>query len=73
VEIVAAVEGFEGRAVRLRDGARSEPEVVVAGPGLRLIGFSNPPTGTLREMALDARRIARRIQLARAAPGGRPG
>jgi cation diffusion facilitator CzcD-associated flavoprotein CzcO len=107
VEIVPAVEGFEGRAVRLRDGARIEPEVVVAAtgyrpglepilgplgvlddrgnprchgpdeapeaPGLHLIGFSNPPTGNLREMALDARRIARRIQLARAASDGRPG
>lgn len=29
-------------------------------PGLHFVGFSNPPTGNLREMAIHARRIARR-------------
>jgi putative flavoprotein involved in K+ transport len=50
-------------------GAEEAPEA----PGLHVIGFSNPPTGNLREMARDARRIARRIRLARAASDGRPG
>ena len=35
-------------------------------PGLFFVGFTNPPTGNLREMARDARRIAKRI---RATPG----
>jgi hypothetical protein len=30
-------------------------------PGLHFLGFSNPPTGNLREMSIDARRIARRV------------
>jgi len=31
---------------------------VAEAPGLHFIGFSNPPTGNLREMGIDARRIA---------------
>jgi putative flavoprotein involved in K+ transport len=95
VEIVPAVEGFDGPAVRLLGGESIRPDVVVAAtgfrpsleplvghlgvlgehglplghgeddvpgaPGLHFVGFSNPPTGNLREMAIDARRIARRI------------
>lgn len=41
------------------------PGEVPAAPGLHFIGFSNPPTGNLREMARDARRIARRIRAQR--------
>jgi putative flavoprotein involved in K+ transport len=41
------------------------PEEVPEAPGLHFIGFSTPPTGNLREMAIDARRIARRIRALR--------
>jgi putative flavoprotein involved in K+ transport len=102
IEVVPAVEGFEGTAVLLRGGARIEPEVVVAAtgfrhgleelvgglgllderslprvhgaatapqaPGLHLIGFTTPPAGNLREMALDARRIARAVRAGLADP-----
>jgi putative flavoprotein involved in K+ transport len=95
VEIVAAVEGFEGSAVVLADGCRVTPDAVVAAtgyrcglepvvghlglldgdglplvhgarthpsaPGLHFIGFTNPISGNLRELAIDARRIARAI------------
>jgi putative flavoprotein involved in K+ transport len=105
VEVVPAVEGFEGAAVRLRGGGTVRPDVVVAAtgfspglapllghlgvldaegaprchgaaelpeaPGLHFIGFSNPPTGNLREMAIDARRIARHLRAARDAAAGR--
>lgn len=101
VEVVPAVEGFEGAAVLLRGGRRIEPQVVVAAtgfrpglepllgglglldpdgqprvhgaatapeaPGLHLLGFTNPPTGNLREIARDARRIARALRAERAA------
>lgn len=96
IEVVPAVEGFDGASVLLRGGGRIEPEVVIAAtgfqpgleallhdlglldangfprvhgattapqaPGLHLIGFTNPPTGNLREMARDARRIARALR-----------
>jgi len=95
VEVVAAVEGFDGPSVQLRRGVSIQPDVVVAAtgyrpsleplvghlgvldehgiprehgetpipgaPGLHFLGFSNPPTGNLREMSIDARRIARRV------------
>jgi hypothetical protein len=95
VEVVAAVEGFDGPSVRLRGGASMRPDVVIAATGhrpsleplvghlgvldehglprehgeapapgasgLHFVGFSNPPTGNLREMSIDARRIARRV------------
>jgi putative flavoprotein involved in K+ transport len=95
VEVVAAVEGFEGDAVLLTDGSRVEPEAVIAAtgyergleplvghldvldargrpvtsggrtpkhaPGLYFTGFTNPISGMLREMAIDARRIARAV------------
>lgn len=41
------------------------PGEVPGVPGLHFIGFSRPPTGNLREMAIDARRIARRIRALR--------
>ena len=49
VEIVPAVEGFDGPSVRLLGGASIRPDVVIAA------------TGNLREMSIDARRIARRM------------
>jgi putative flavoprotein involved in K+ transport len=95
VEVVSAVEGFDGQSVLLHGGGSIQPDVVVAAtgyraaleplvghlgvlddrgvprahgpaevaevPGLHFIGFSNPPTGNLREMDIDARRIARRV------------
>ncbi|GAA2271128.1 monooxygenase [Streptomyces ruber] len=95
VEVVAAVEGFEGGTVLLADGGRAEPDSVIAAtgyrrgledvvghlgvldgrgrpiprgartlkhaPGLYFTGFTNPISGMLRELAADARKIARRI------------
>jgi cation diffusion facilitator CzcD-associated flavoprotein CzcO len=96
IEVVPAVEGFEGPSVLLAGGRRIEPAVVIAAtgfrhglqelldglgildadgfplvhgaatvpraPGLHLVGFTNPPSGNLREMARDARRIARTLR-----------
>lgn len=95
VEIVAAVEGFEGAEVLLADGGRITPEAVIAAtgyrralenlvghlgvldargmptangprspketPGLYFTGFVTPISGTLREVARDACRIAKAI------------
>ncbi|MER5311140.1 NAD(P)/FAD-dependent oxidoreductase [Streptomyces sp. NPDC002773] len=95
VEIVAAVEAFEGGEVVLADGTRIAPDAVIAAtgyrralepllghldvldgqgrpvvagarcpreaPGLYFTGFTNPISGMLRELAIDAERIARRI------------
>ncbi|MGW4271530.1 flavin-containing monooxygenase [Streptomyces seoulensis] len=95
VEVVAAVEGFEGGEVVLADGARIEPDAVIAAtgytrgltdlvghlgvlddrgrplvhgprtaadaPGLYFTGFTNPISGMLRELAIDAGRIARTV------------
>jgi len=95
IQVLPAVEGFDGRRVLLKGGGSVEPDVVVAAtgyrpgleplvghlgvldangsprthgpaempeaPGLHFVGFSNPPTGNLREMSIDARRIARRL------------
>ncbi|MGV9630190.1 flavin-containing monooxygenase [Streptomyces sp. NPDC003487] len=95
VEVVAAVEGFEGGKVVLADGSRVEPDAVVAAtgyvraleglvghlgvldargrpvvhgarspqgaPGLYFTGFTNPISGMLRELALDAVRIAKAV------------
>jgi putative flavoprotein involved in K+ transport len=102
VEIVAAVEGFDGGEVVLADGGRIAPDAVVAAtgylraleglvghlgvlddrgrpvargartpvnaPGLYFTGFTSPLSGNLREMALDAGRIAKAV-----ARGGAPG
>jgi putative flavoprotein involved in K+ transport len=102
VEVVAAVEGFDGPSVRLLGGGSIRPDVVVAAtgyrpsleplvghlgvldehglprehgetqvpgaPGLHFVGFSNPPTGNLREMSIDARRLARRVAKSKRAP-----
>ncbi|MFB9534938.1 MULTISPECIES: flavin-containing monooxygenase [Streptomyces] len=96
VEIVAAVESFEGDGkIVLADGTRLSPDAVIAAtgyvraleglvghldvldargkpvmhgarspktaPGLYFTGFTNPISGNLRELALDAVRIAKAI------------
>ena len=98
VEPVAAVVGFEPGAVRLADGSRVHPDVVIAAtgyrralesllpgsvplgeigspvspsgreaePGLYFAGFSVSATGALRDIANDARRIARSVKRANA-------
>jgi hypothetical protein len=102
VEVVAAVESFDGPDVVLTDGSRIQPDAVIAGtgfrrgleplvghfgileplkgrptfhgdqehadaPGLHFIGYTNPISGMLREIAIDARRIARAIAHSRTA------
>jgi putative flavoprotein involved in K+ transport len=96
IEVVGAVDGFDGAEVILAGGARTRPDVVVAAtgyrrgleplvghlgvldqrglptvhgprthaeaPGLRFIGYTNPVSGNLREIAIDAKKIARAIQ-----------
>lgn len=95
VEIVAAVDGFEGGKVLLADGSRVSPDAVIAAtgyvrgledlighldvldthgrpvtqgartpagaPGLYFTGYTNPISGNLREMAIDAQKIAKAI------------
>ncbi|MFJ8362451.1 flavin-containing monooxygenase [Streptomyces sp. NPDC093984] len=95
VEVVAAVEGFEGGKVLLADGSRIEPDTVIAAtgyvraleglvghlgvldargrpvvhgartpgtaPGLYFTGFTNPISGMLRELAIDAQKIAKAV------------
>ncbi|MFD3332834.1 flavin-containing monooxygenase [Streptomyces sp. NPDC058700] len=96
VEVVAAVESFEGDEVVLADGSRITPDAVIAAtgyrralepllghlegvldergrpvthgprspreaPGLYFTGFTNPISGMLRELAVDAEKIARRV------------
>jgi putative flavoprotein involved in K+ transport len=102
VEIVAAVDSFDGADVVLADGSRIQPDAVIAGtgfrrgleplvgdldlleptkgrpivhgaethpnaPGLHFIGYTNPISGMFREIAIDARRIAKTIAGERAA------
>jgi putative flavoprotein involved in K+ transport len=96
VQIVAAVDSFDGADVVLADGSRIQPDAVIAGtgfkrgleplvgelglieplkgrpivhgiethpnaPGLHFIGYSNPISGMFREIAIDARRIAKTV------------
>ncbi|MGW2491661.1 flavin-containing monooxygenase [Streptomyces sp. NPDC001606] len=95
VEIVAAVEGFEGGEVVLADGSRIAPDAVISAtgytraleglvghlgvldgrgrpvvhggrspaeaPGLYFTGYTNPISGMLRELALDAVKIAKAV------------
>jgi putative flavoprotein involved in K+ transport len=96
VEIVAAVDSFDGADVVLADGSRIQPDAVIAGtgfrrgleplvgglglvepdkgrpivhgpethpnaPGLHFIGYTNPISGMFREIAIDARRIAKTV------------
>jgi putative flavoprotein involved in K+ transport len=96
IEVVPAVERFDGSSVILADGSRWRPDAVIAAtgyrrdleplvghlgvltddghpvvhgrrtdpraPGLYFIGFSEPLSGNLREVRLDARRIARVVK-----------
>ncbi|MBX9394995.1 NAD(P)/FAD-dependent oxidoreductase [Streptomyces sp. TRM72054] len=95
VEVVAAVDGFDGDKVVLADGDRIGPDAVIAAtgyvraleplvghldvlddrgrpvvhgtrapknaPDLYFTGFTNPISGMLRELALDAEKIARAV------------
>lgn len=94
VEVVAAVESFDGPDVVLADGNRISPQHVIAATGYRrgledlvpdeligpngrpvvhgpkthpgaprlhFIGYTNPISGNLRELGIDARRIARAL------------
>jgi putative flavoprotein involved in K+ transport len=96
VEVVAAVDSFDGDDVVLADGSRIQPDAVIAGtgfrrgleplvgelgliepakgrpivhgaethpnaPGLHFIGYTNPISGMFREIAIDARRIAKTV------------
>ncbi len=101
IEVVAAVEGFDGDDVLLADGSRIRPDAVVAAtgyrrgldalvghlgvldgdgrprasgartdpraPGMFFTGYTNPISGMFRELAIDARRIARAVVRERAA------
>ncbi len=67
-ELLGGLGLLDERGLPLFHGAATAPQA----PGLHLIGFTTPPGGNLREMALDARRIARavRARLAHRAPVG---
>ncbi|MDB5849505.1 MAG: putative monooxygenase [Rhodoferax sp.] len=60
------VEGFEAIADARGRPHRFGEETDIA--GLYFIGFRNPPTGALREIALEAPRVARAISAIRAIP-----
>jgi putative flavoprotein involved in K+ transport len=96
VEVVGAVERFDGAEVVLADGRRLGPDAVIAAtgfrrgleelvghlgilgkhgrpvvhgpvthpqaPGLYFIGYTNPISGNLRELGIDARKIARAVR-----------
>ncbi|HEX2088575.1 MAG TPA: NAD(P)/FAD-dependent oxidoreductase [Actinomycetota bacterium] len=99
VEVVPAVEAFEGPEVVLAGGRRIRPHAVIAATGFRhgleplvgrfgligpagrpvvhgakthpnapdlyFIGFTNPISGNLREVGIDAKRIAKAVSRAR--------
>jgi hypothetical protein len=48
---------LDARGQPLAHGGRTHPKA----PGLYFIGFSNPISGNLREIGIDARRIARAV------------
>jgi hypothetical protein len=96
IEVVAAVQGFDGDAVRLHDGAWYKPDVVIAAtgyqpgleglvgglnvldgkgwprfrgnaeapmaPGLYFVGFGRPLSGQLREIGIEAARLANLVR-----------
>jgi putative flavoprotein involved in K+ transport len=102
VQVVGAVEGFEGQDVLLAGGSRLRADAVIAATGFRrgleplvghlglvgrngrpvvhggeahpdapnlfFIGFTNPISGNLREIRIDARRIARAVAAQRRIP-----
>jgi putative flavoprotein involved in K+ transport len=49
---------LDERGLPAAHGPRTHP----AAPGLHFIGFTNPISGNFREMAIDARRIARALR-----------
>lgn len=57
------VDGFEAIADPRGRPHRFGEETGI--PGLYFVGYKNPPTGALREMALEAPRVARHIAAAR--------
>lgn len=59
--LVAHLGVLDGRGLPLAHGARTHP----AAPGLHFIGYSNPIGGNLREIAIDARKIAKAVRRAR--------
>ena len=95
VEVVPAVEGFDGPEILLAGGERIRADAVIAAtgyrrgleplvghlgvlrpngrpvphgpdthpaaPGLHFLGYTNPLGGNLRQLGIDARRIARAI------------
>jgi putative flavoprotein involved in K+ transport len=105
VEVVPAVERFDGKEVVLRGDRRLAADAVIAAtgfrrgleplvghlrvldekgnptvhgdvthpdaPGLYFIGYSNPISGNLRELGIDARRIARNLGRSPAKSAGR--
>ena len=52
---IAAPESQKGRPVV--HGPKTHPEA----PGIHFIGYTNPISGMFREIAIDARRIAKEI------------
>ena len=67
-ELAGHLGVVDTRGLPIVHGARTHPDA----PGLRFIGFTNPLTGNLREMRLDAKRIgsaaAREVRAAMRAP-----
>jgi putative flavoprotein involved in K+ transport len=98
VEVVSAVEAFDGARVMLSDGSTVTPDAVIAAtgyrrdleplvghlgvleesgrplvhgadthpsaPGLYFVGFTNPLSGNLRELGIQARAIAKVVAAA---------
>jgi len=63
----AGLERLVGHlAVLGADGSPIVDRSLQAAPGLHFVGFSNPPTGNLRQMRIDAWRVARRLRQASA-------
>jgi putative flavoprotein involved in K+ transport len=56
--LVGRLELLDGRGVPRVHGDRTAPHA----PGLRFLGYTNPVSGMFREIAIDARRIARAIR-----------
>jgi len=59
--LVGSLGVLNDRGLPLVHGAATHPSA----PGLHFIGFSNPISGNLRELALDARRIAKALRTVR--------
>ena len=55
--LVGHLDVLDARGLPAAHGAASPPSA----PGLYFIGYTNPVSGNLRELAIDARKIARRL------------